>query len=230
MGTVIIPVVEGLEVLVVRTLAVLGIGAVANEGAKVLSQSKTSECAETGNQTQCNQCRLKEGFIGYQPRYVTRSNRINYDYQLYIANLHAGPERFTYVNYGDNSNTPINIDWSLTKEAFGKGGKYTTTEWCYGGVWFDGFWRSRCTVLEAKANYEDAWDDDGAVVKPWIAQKEVSNWVTKAYPKQQAAIATASPQGRLEWHFMQLVPYRKAISAGLPETVARLTPMLITGH
>ncbi len=58
----------------------------------------------------CDQCLLVNGRIRPPPtpRYIAKSNRINYDYQLYVANLHAGPERFgcvstvieTKANYG----------------------------------------------------------------------------------------------------------------------------------
>ncbi|CAE6864344.1 Tox-REase-5 domain-containing protein [Paraburkholderia domus] len=225
MGAIVVPAIEGLEVLVLRALAALGVGLAIEEGAKTGSKEKTSDCAESAGQSQCNQCRLRDGFVGQavEPRYVTGKTRINYDYQLYIANLFAGPERFFYVKFGDTANTRIDLGAETTKDMFGNGGIYTTTEWSYGGLWFDGFWRSRCTVVEAKANYEHMWGDGGDD-KPW-AEGVVRGWVGKVLPAQIAVVQTASPQGKLEWHFMQLIPYRKAIDYGIPTTIARLTPM-----
>ncbi|OAJ55263.1 hypothetical protein A6V36_34420 [Paraburkholderia ginsengiterrae] len=230
MAVIVAPAAEGLGALVIRILVALGVGVELSEQATSLSKDKVSDCAESGNQSQCNQCRLQEGFVGQalQPRYVTRGNRINYDYQLYIGNLHAGPERFSYVKRGDNANTEIDLGWQMTKDMFGNGGIYTTTEWSYGGVWFDGFWRSMCTVVEAKANFEDLWNERGNLAKPW-GLGIVTGWVSKDYPRQQAAIANTAPQGKLEWHFMQRLPYAKAVETGLPKTVARLTPMPILG-
>lgn len=229
---VAVPVVEGIEVLVVRTLAALGIGAAAHEATKAIpgTQDRTRDCAEAGNEAQCNQCRLQEGRVGQaaQPRYVTRRNRINYDYQLYIANLHAAPERFFYVRRGDNANEEVNLGWEWTKDMFGSGGEYTTVEWNYMGVWFDGFWRPLCTVVEAKANYEKMFGADPGEDAPWATQM-TQGWVGGDYLKQQRAVAIAEPQGKLEWHFMQRVPFERAKAAGLPLAVARLTPMPIGG-
>lgn len=226
---VAVPVVEGIEVLVVRTLAALGIGAAAHEATKAIpgTQDRTRDCAEAGNEAQCNQCRLQEGRVGQaaQPRYVTRRNRINYDYQLYIANLHAVPERFFYVRRGDNANEEVNLGWEWTKDMFGSGGEYTTVEWNYMGVWFDGFWRPLCTVVEAKANYEKMFGMDGdSPDRPW-ADSILQQWKGKDLKRQLAAVVSAEPQGKLEWHFMQLLPYHRALEAGLPATIARYTPM-----
>lgn len=229
---VAVPVVEGIEVLVVRTLAALGIGAAAHEANKAIpgTQDRTRDCAEAGNEAQCNQCRLQEGRVGQaaQPRYVTRRNRINYDYQLYIANLHAAPERFFYVRRGDNANEEVNLGWEWTKDMFGSGGEYTTVEWNYMGVWFDGFWRPLCTVVEAKANYEKMFGGDPTEDVFW-AGKMLRDWVRSDLPRQMAAIEIAKPQGKLEWHFMQKLPYLRAMAAGLPSAIAHLTPMPIGG-
>jgi len=48
---------------------------------------------------------------------------------------------------------------------------------------------------------------------------------TPRVPAQLAAIANTEPQGKLEWHFMQKIPYEMARRQGIPPTIARWTPM-----
>lgn len=230
MAVVAVPVAEGLGALIARGLAALGIAALAHEATKAAPKARTRDCADTADESQCNQCQLQEGRIGQasQPRYVVKKTRINYDYQLYIANLHAGPERFFFVKYGDNANQEVNLTWELTKDLFVTADTYTTLEWNYMGVWFDGFWRSLCTVVEAKGNYDPMLKGgSGGAAKPW-ARKVLSQWKIDL-GRQLTAIAPAAPQGKLEWHFMQLLSYESAIRAGLPTTIARHTAMPMRG-
>lgn len=223
-----VPLVEGLGALIARSLAALGVAALAHEAGQALPKDRARDCADAANESQCNQCQLHSGHIATAPRYVTGATRINYDYQLYIANLHAGPERFSYVAYGDASHAPVDIGWGLTKNFFGTGGQYTTTEWAYNGVMFDGFWRALCTVVEAKGNYDQVFNggSDGRV-KPW-AREVLSGW-SKQLHSQQAAIVPAAPQAKLEWHFMQRLSYERAIRSGLSTAAIRYTPMMLRG-
>ena len=81
------------------------------------TRAREADCSEVSDDADCDQCLLINGRIGPPPtpRYIAKSNRINYDYQLYVANLHAGPERFGYVRAGDNSNSIVNIELSMLK-------------------------------------------------------------------------------------------------------------------
>jgi hypothetical protein len=99
----------------------------------------------------------------------------------------------------------------------------TTTEWLYNGIWFDGFWRRYCTVVEAKGNYERMFPDQPREA-PFFAEITVDRWLT-SYLRQQAALSSAAPRARLEWHFMQEKPWLAALDAKIPPEVARFTPL-----
>jgi len=188
------------------------------------TRARDADCSEVSDDADCDQCLLINGRIGPPPtpRYIAKSNRINYDYQLYVANLHAGPERFGYVRAGDNSNSIVNIELSMLKDFFGTGGKYTTLEWMFGGVAFDGFWRKKCTVIETKANYGHVFNEDGTYKKEFM-RPEIDGWL-RQFRSQSAAVVAADPHGGLEWHFMQAICYGAALRRGIPAAHARLTP------
>ena len=55
------------------------------------SKAREVDCSEMPDETACNECLLKQGHIAppTTPRYVAQRNLINYEYQLYIANLRS---------------------------------------------------------------------------------------------------------------------------------------------
>ncbi|OBU48967.1 hypothetical protein A9K76_12755 [Stenotrophomonas maltophilia] len=190
-------------------------------------RSREADCSDVPDHSECNQCLLGNGRVGQPPtpRYITLSTRINYDYQLQIANMFAGPERFGYVRRGDSADQIVSIGVEAVKSFFGRGGEFTTLEWLYAGISFDGFWRSRCTVVEAKANFERFFDQEGDHAKPFTSMV-VGGWIA-GFMKQQSAILPAEPQGRLEWHFMDAVALEAALEAGIPSTHAFHTPYVV---
>lgn len=225
------PALEGLGPLIGRLIAALGASVAAREAVKSLPgvKSRESDCATTPDETECNLYKLKEGHIGPPStgRYVVSNNRWNYDYQIYIANLHAAPERFGYMKVGDPDQSPVSLDLGLIKNFFGAGNQYTTLEWHYGGVEFDGFWRSLCTVVETKANFEKFFDEEGGpkydfvrpMVRKWLDQQDA----------QIAAITPAMPQAKLQWHFAQPTVYDAALKGGLRADLCHLTFMIMEG-
>ncbi|AWH53228.1 hypothetical protein C1924_08560 [Stenotrophomonas sp. ESTM1D_MKCIP4_1] len=224
-----IPIRWGLGKLAERAAAAAAAAEAARRATKDLPNTNTREadCSQTPQASECNQCKLGDGMVGQgaTPRYIAKTNRINYDYQLQVVNMFAAPERFGYVRYGDNSNTIVNIDLSAVKDFFGTGGKYVTLEWLFGGIAFDGFWRGRCTVVETKANFGSFFDEDGMPAKPFTPVV-VAGWF-KTYTKQAGVVSVAKPQGKLEWHFMDNVAYGVAVQAGIPATVAHFTPYIV---
>ncbi|HDS1558927.1 restriction endonuclease fold toxin 5 domain-containing protein [Stenotrophomonas maltophilia] len=190
-------------------------------------RSREADCSDVPDHSECNQCLLGNGRVGQPPtpRYITLSTRINYDYQLQIANMFAGPERFGYVRRGDSADQIVSIGVEVVKGFFGKGGEYTTLEWLYGGTSFDGFWRDRCTVVEAKANFEKFFDEYGRDATPFTFAVTES-WL-KSYRVQSALVAPAMPRGKLEWHFMDVVAFIAGIEAGIPTESARHTPYVL---
>ena len=81
-------------------------------------QTKEGDCAGEKDETQCNQCKLQTGalLLPKSRRAIRKQNKINWDYQLYIANLKAGPERFCYCDNGTAA--PMSdFDFSLAGRA-----------------------------------------------------------------------------------------------------------------
>ncbi|MET0934483.1 MAG: Tox-REase-5 domain-containing protein, partial [Luteibacter sp.] len=156
MAAVVIPAAEGLAALAAATVSALGIRELV-ETTQATPRTKERDCADTPLESECRQCKLGDGHLGqaFEPRFINKKNLINYRYQLYIANLYAAPERFAFTRYRDAANEEVNITWERIKDFFGKGERpLTATEWSYNGIWFDGFWRRYCTVVEAKGNYD----------------------------------------------------------------------------
>jgi hypothetical protein len=227
-----IPIRWGLGKLAERAAAAAAAAAAADAAKDVVKdkpdiRAREAECADAHDASDCNECRLGDGRVGQPPtpRYITRRTRINYDYQLQIANMYAGPERFGYVKRGDSADEIVNMDLESFKSLFGRGGDFTTLEWLFAGIAFDGFWRSRCTVLEAKGNFGSFFNQDGSLSKPF-AHAITLEWF-QSYARQAAAVRFTEPQGKLEWHFMDAVASMAGLRAGIPASVIRVTPLII---
>jgi len=190
--------------------------------AEPVAKAREVDCSQMPDETACNECLLKEGFIGppRTGRYVTRRNLINYEYQLYIANLRSAPLRFGFLvaDKADPARTFFSVD-TLFDYLHRKGFSRTVQEWHFNACEFDGFWLKDCTVVEAKGRYDQFLDEngegkygfvEGSVIQPWARQME----------RQRVAIRIAEPQGKLLWCFMQA----NTMLAGL--TIARLDPAI----
>lgn len=194
--------------------------------------AKDSDCAEAGDDTQCNQCKLQEGALlpSVPRRAIRRENRINWDYQLYIANMNAGPERFTYCD--KNTGAPIvDFDFSIAgrvwKAATGQPQpspeQLNVTEWFYNDVWFDGFWRDKCTVVDAKGRYAQFLDDRGLPGRGFPSFGVFPDMIKEA-SNHLNTVAGARPQANLEWHFMQVEVYTWAVRSLPPGLTCVHTP------
>lgn len=89
-------------------------------------------------------------------------------------------------------------------------------EWTYMGIDFDGFWAGNCTLVEAKAKYEQFLDPE-TNFKTW------RRWYGGRFLPQamsQNAVAVPKPPVILHWYFMQLPVQMVAVEefavAGLP--------------
>jgi hypothetical protein len=90
------------------------------------------------------------------------------------------------------------------------------TEWTFNGVDFDGFDSSQCMLKEAKARYDQFFDDFRQVRGWWTAGAD--KMIEEAY--RQGAAAMPRPPVQLRWHFMEPLSYRyfsKIIKAGYPD-------------
>lgn len=95
-------------------------------------------------------------------------------------------------------------------------GPNVITEWQFSGVVFDGFASTECLLKEAKAKYDQFFDEYGGVY-PWWEEgaKAIEG---EAY--RQGAAALPRPPVRLRWHFLQPVSYRyfsQIIRAAFPD-------------
>jgi Restriction endonuclease fold toxin 5 len=77
------------------------------------------------------------------------------------------------------------------------------TEWLFGGVTFDGFDSSACLLKEAKAKYDQFFDDFGDPKEWWKGDEPIM-----AEASAQSVVARPQPPVQLRWHFMQPMSYR----------------------
>ncbi|MEX5403918.1 Tox-REase-5 domain-containing protein [Stenotrophomonas sp. WED208] len=190
--------------------------------AEPTAKAREVDCSQMPDETACNECLLKEGFIGppLTPRYVTQSNLINYEYQLYIANLRSAPLRFGFMvaDMADPDRRLFSVDTLfdyLERDGFSR----TVQEWHFNACEFDGFWLKDCTVVEAKGRYEQFLDENGRGKYGFVERRIFEPWGNQMI-RQRAAISIAEPQGGLMWCFMQA----RAMEAGI--TFAGLDPAL----
>jgi len=181
--------------------------------AEPTAKAREVDCSQMPDETACNECLLKEGFIGSPRtgRYVTRRNLINYEYQLYIANLRSAPLRFGFMvaDKADPARTFFSVD-TLFDYLHRKGFSRTVQEWHFNACEFDGFWLKDCTVVEAKGRYEHFLDENGKAKYKFV-RRGVFEPLGLQMTRQRSAIAIAEPQGKLLWCFMQ----QKAMSAAM---------------
>ncbi|PWF55238.1 Tox-REase-5 domain-containing protein, partial [Massilia glaciei] len=77
-------------------------------------------------------------------------------------------------------------------------------EWMFNGVVFDGFDSSQCLLKEAKARYDQFFDQFG---RPKLWWSEGRN-AFFAEAVAQSLAAQPRPPVRLRWHFMEPSSYR----------------------
>lgn len=98
-------------------------------------------------------------------------------------------------------------------------------EWLWSGTDWDGFVKNRCTLQEAKANYE--FFIFLGFKYPKAAKNVEKDLIVKAF--KQADKAKPSPPVMLEWHFLQRVVYEycseKYEEGGLTNLKAYWNPM-----
>ncbi|MDI9273764.1 Tox-REase-5 domain-containing protein [Stenotrophomonas sp. PFBMAA-4] len=189
--------------------------------AEPTAKAREVDCSQMPDETACNECLLKEGFIGppITPRFVTQDNLINYEYQLYIANLRSAPLRFGFMvaDKADPDRRLFSVDTLfdyLERDGFSR----TVQEWHFNACEFDGFWLKDCTVVEAKGRYEQFLDEKGRPKYNFV-EDGVFVPFRDEMMRQRAAIAIAGPQAKLLWCFMQARTMQAAIALGRVDPV-----------
>jgi Restriction endonuclease fold toxin 5 len=77
------------------------------------------------------------------------------------------------------------------------------TEWMFNAVTFDGFDSSQCLLKEAKARYDQFFDEFGDPREWWKGDEPIL-----AEASAQSVAAKPQPPVQLRWHFMQPMSYR----------------------
>jgi len=198
--------------------------------AQAVPRDRTREldCSETTDETACNECVLKQGYIDKPSggRYVSASNLVNYEYQLYIANLRSAPLHFGYMvaDQADPERKFFSVDTLF--DYINRGGySRTVQEWHFNACEFDGFWPGECTVVEAKGNYAHFLDDFGEPRWEFVRKEVFGKW-NEQMRRQRNALVVAGPQGSLHWYFMQDATRTAAIRiAGLEDGICSTLPM-----
>ena len=195
--------------------------------AEPTAKAREVDCSQMPDETACNECLLKEGFIGppRTGRYVTRRNLINYEYQLYIANLRSAPLRFGFMvaDKADPARTFFSVD-TLFDYLHRKGFSRTAQEWHFNACEFDGFWLKDCTVVEAKGRYEHFLDENGKGKYGFVERGIFEPW-GRQMTRQRAAISIAEPNGKLLWCFMQVRTMDAGINfAGIDPALCKFEP------
>lgn len=76
-------------------------------------------------------------------------------------------------------------------------------EWRWSNTWWDGFDKSRCTLLEAKARYAFMFFPVLKTPRPWANVREELIAPARAHSQK----ARPTPPVSVEWHFMERVVY-----------------------
>lgn len=77
------------------------------------------------------------------------------------------------------------------------------TEWMYNAVTFDGFDPSQCLLKEAKARYDQFFDDFGHRLDFWQGDEALIKQAVA-----QSLVAEPQPPVQVRWYFMEPMSYR----------------------
>lgn len=203
-------------------------------GAIPQEQAKEADCSKESSGTDCKECKLQQGMVlpSDRRRAVTKNNKVNWDYQLFIANLHANPETFSYcdktsgVPLTDFDFAPGGRIWKAVKgEPQPSPENLNLTEWCWEKRFWDGFWRDDCCLVEAKGRFRKHLGDDGLPNDGFPKMFMFPEMIAQA-ASQVVDIAPALPQAKLQWHFMESETFAWARINLPPPIVCFHTPYL----
>lgn len=85
-------------------------------------------------------------------------------------------------------------------------GPGSITEWMFNGVTFDGFDSSQCLLKEAKAAYDQFFDDFRQPLE-WWARSKTGEMGMIAQARVQYSAAVPSPLVHLRWYFMEPISF-----------------------
>ena len=181
MAALAVPLIEG---VVARVLAALGIGIVAGAAGEAAREAarkrqdeadkaKASPTARTDSQT-----KAKEKCKECPPDKGAPFNRTT-----------AGWSEVAIAYQARIGGLPV--------------GPNFITEWMFNAVTFDGFDSSQCLLKEAKARYDQFFDDFGYRLDFWKGDEALI-----AQAVSQSTVAGPQPPVQLRWYFMEPKSYR----------------------
>lgn len=79
-------------------------------------------------------------------------------------------------------------------------------EWMYGGIWFDGFWRGLCIVVEVKVYYRQFFNSDGEL-QFWVVFDLKIEIIEESWIRQfnlyYVYVIMLGLFVRFEWYFLE---------------------------
>jgi hypothetical protein len=81
-----------------------------------------------------------------------------------------------------------------------------TTEWLFKSIEFDGFRSPECRLQEAKARYDQFFDEKTGQPKAFFESFGVANVLNQA--RIQSIVVRKSPPAKLTWYFMQPISHQ----------------------
>lgn len=181
MASLAVPLIES---VVARVLATLGVGVVAGaagENAKEQARKRREE-ADKANTTPISRTEAQ-----------TKARKKCPD---------CTPDRGAPFNRSTAGWSEVSIAYQARIGGMPVGPGFIT-EWLFSGVTFDGFDSSECLLKEAKAKYDQFFDDFGDPKEWWKGDELIM-----AEASAQSVVAKPQPPVQLRWHFMQPMSYR----------------------
>ena len=182
MASLAVPLIEG---VVARVLAALGVGVVAGAAGEAAKEQarKRQEEADKAKSTPISRTEAQ-----------TKARKKCPD---------CTPDRGAPFNRPTAGWSEVSIAYQARIGGMPVGPGFIT-EWLFSGVTFDGFDSSECLLKEAKARY-DQFFDEFRQVRGWWADG-ADKLIEEAY--RQATAAQPRPPVQLRWHFMEPISYR----------------------
>lgn len=181
MASLAVPLIEG---VVVRVLAALGVGVVAGAAGEAAKEQarKRQEEADKAKSTPISRTEAQ-----------TKARKKCPD---------CTPDRGAPFNRPTAGWSEVSIAYQARIGGMPVGPGFIT-EWLFSGVTFDGFDSSECLLKEAKAKYDQFFDDFGDPKEWWKGDEPIM-----AEASAQSVVAKPQPPVQLRWHFMQPMSYR----------------------
>ncbi|MBF1166272.1 restriction endonuclease fold toxin 5 domain-containing protein [Burkholderia cenocepacia] len=173
-----------LESAAVRVLAALGVGAVAGAAGEA-AKEKARQRQEEAEQAKSAPVARSESQAGTRRKCPD-----------------CAPDRGAAFNRSTAGWSEVSITYQARIGGLPVGPGFIT-EWLFNAVTFDGFASGECLLKEAKAKYDQFFDEFGYRRDFWKGDTTLL-----AQAVAQSSVAMPQPPVQLRWYFMQPMSYR----------------------